>query len=259
MKGNKKSLLLWLLAIWFISSCGGTSSSPLEKLKKIYDRYPEFSIILADMREEGLFFKDYFHLYHVVYLQPDPKDPGKPIVHERLTPWYRVGEKIYNKYRSCLGMTVLAKKKDGTISDVPQPPAYQFVGDPRFGRWVTDQSGNKMWEWFGRYLVLSALIEATGDITEGLLKRRHRVRYDDWYNYTVYTRRGRPYYGPRDYQGRPTYGTSGTITQKKYGDSFFARQRARMSAKKSAFHRKVASRYGRSRAFGRSGVGFFGK
>ena len=153
-------------------------------------------------------------------------------------------------------MTILSKKK-GVVSDVPQPPGYQFVGDPRFGRWVTDRSGNRVWEWFGKYLVLSALIEATGNITEGLLRRR-RIRYDDWHTYTIYTSRGRPYYGPRDIHGRPTYGTRGTFTRKKYG-SFFERQRARMASKKSSFERKVASRVGRTRTSRVSRGGFFGK
>ncbi len=257
MNRKIKPFLIGVLCIFLLFGCGSSSSNPLEKLKRAYNKYPEYSVILSDMREEGLFFKDYYHLYQVIYLENNPRDPKSPIVHERLTPWYQVDEKLYNKYKSCLGMTILAKKKDGTISDVPQPPAYQFVGDPRFGRWVTDQSGHRVWEWFGRYLVLSALIEATGDIAEGLLKRR-RVRYEDWHTYTIYTSRGRPYYGPRDIHGRPTYGTTGTFTRRKY-DSFFERQKARMGSKKSAFERKVASRIGRTRASRVSRGGFFGK
>ncbi|SFM43437.1 hypothetical protein [Thermodesulforhabdus norvegica] len=254
-----KFAVLSIVLVFLLAACGEGPTSTLEKLKKELDRYPEFSVILADMKDEGLFFKEYYHLYHIVYLENNPDNPERPKVFQKVSPWYRVDEVLYYKYRPCLGMTILSKKKDGTISDVPEPPGYQFVGDTRFGRWVTDPSGHRIWEWFAGYLILSTLAETTGEIVEEAIKSRHRIRYEDWSTYTVYSKRGRPYYGPRDPQGRPTYGTRGSYTQTKYGDSFFKRQQARMAARKSSFEQKVTSRYGRTRSSAFSRSSFRGK
>ena len=37
------------------------AGDPLERLQPELDRYPEYSLVLADMREEGTFSTDYWH------------------------------------------------------------------------------------------------------------------------------------------------------------------------------------------------------
>ncbi len=236
--------------------CGSSSPDPLERLKKELDTYPEYSVILADMREEGFgFFTTYQHLYHIVFVKNNSKD--EPSVGERFTGWYQVSKEIYEKYKPCLGMAILSKDKDGNVSDVPQPPGYQFVGDPRFGRWTTDSSGNQVWEWLGKYFVIASLIEAVEDIVEG----HYKVRYRDWEEYRTSMSKRKPYFGPKDDSGKPTFGSFGKWTERKY-PTFFERQWERIESKKSTFSERVAENMGKTRVSTfrsrTSSGGFFG-
>ncbi|MEJ5300665.1 MAG: hypothetical protein WHS38_06725 [Thermodesulforhabdaceae bacterium] len=224
-------------AVVILVSCGGSSPDPLEKLKRQLDPYPEYSVILVDMREDGFLFTNYYHLYRIIYLDRELKE-GEPILREKVTPWYPVSKALYEKYRPCLGMTILAKEKDGTINDTPQPPAYQFVGDTRFGQWKTDEKGNQIWEWIGKYYVISTIMDILG--------RGHTIRYDDWRDYRTSVGRKKPYFGPRDETGSPTFGTGGKWTEKKY-PTFFERQQARMSAKKAGFEQRVSQSMGKTK------------
>ncbi|MFQ5630590.1 MAG: hypothetical protein ACE5I1_17595, partial [bacterium] len=61
---KKQSLIVASLLFLAISCAPRT---PLEKLKRDMNRFPEYSIILEDMREDGNFFKDYFHKYKLVH------------------------------------------------------------------------------------------------------------------------------------------------------------------------------------------------
>lgn len=220
-----------------LSGCGTSPPDPLERLKKELNPYPEYSVILVDMREEGLLFSSYYHLYRILYLDRDLKE-GEPVLREKISSWYPVSKAFYNKYRDCLGMTILAKEKDGTIRDVPQPPAYQFVGDTRFGQWKTDDKGNQVWEWLGKYYVISTIIDLLGS---------HRtISYGDWNDYRTSMQRRKPYFGPRDQSGKPTYGTSGSWTEKKF-PTFFERQQARMAAKKASFEQRVSQSMGKTK------------
>ncbi len=210
--------------------CGGSPSNPLEKLQRELDLFPQYAVILADMREDGWgFFANYHHLYRIVYMENNSKES---------TPILPVSKSLYQKYQPCLGMTILSRDKDGVVSDVPQPPAYQFVGDPRLGQWKTDESGQQVWQWIGSYLILSSIL----DMVDG----RHRIRYHDWSEYRTSMERRKPYFGPRDAAGKTTYGTGGMWTEKKF-PSFFERQRARMAAQKANFGQRVAENMGRTK------------
>lgn len=236
---DRVRIFIFMAGLWclILTGCSGSSPDPLEKLKKELSPYPEYSVILVDMREEGLIFSNYYHLYRIVYLDRDLKE-GEPILREKVTSWYPVSKSLYDKYRPCLGMTILAKEKDGTVSDVPQPPAYQFVGDTRFGQWKTDEKGNQVWEWLGKYYVISSILDLLGD--------HRRIYYGDWQDYRTSMQRRKPYFGPRDGSGSPTFGTGGTWTQKKF-PTFFERQQARMEAKKAGFEHRVSQNLGKTR------------
>jgi len=232
---NVKFLSFLLVSVILIG-CGGSTPNPLEKLKRELAPFPEYSVILVDMREDGLLFTNYYHLYRIMYLDRDLKE-GEPVLREKVTPWYPVSKSFYEKYRPCLGMTILAKEKDGTINDTPQPPAYQFVGDPRFGQWKTDEKGNQVWEWLGKYYVISRIMDVLGG---------HTIYYGDWRDYRTSMERRKPYFGPRDASGNSTFGTSGKWTEKKF-PTFFERQQARMAAKKAGFEQRVSQSMGKTK------------
>lgn len=235
-----RKLPLLLGFILFLSACA--SRSPLERLKKELDRYPEYSIILEDMQEEGNFFKEYYHRYRLVYGQ---KQSGSDTLtfQTEITDWLRVDRKEYQKFFPYLGMVLASKTADGKIDDMKYPPGYQYVGDPRYGRWRTDSQGNSFWEWYGKFALMSHLF--------GMFSRP--VYRTDWDTFRDYRRRGDDYFGRGN-----SYGTNGTYTRATK-PNFYQRRMARERASKSSFSQKVKQRVRRSNLSGlrsRSSRGF---
>ena len=58
MKRNLR-WIAWTGLSLVVVGCG--VGNPLERLQRTLDSYPEYSVILADMREEGTFSTDYWH------------------------------------------------------------------------------------------------------------------------------------------------------------------------------------------------------
>ena len=121
-----------LLGIVFLGltlfSC--QSSSPVDQIQKQLDNYPEYSIILEDMKEEGNFFTDYFHQYKLVYGETESGSDSL-IYRTEMTDWYRVSKKEFQNKYNFLGMALVSKSADGGINDSPSPPGYQYVGNQR--------------------------------------------------------------------------------------------------------------------------------
>jgi len=226
-----RSKLYWLLVASFTFACGATT--PLKRIAKDLEKYPEFSITLADMKEDGNFFKEYYHRYKTVY-----KEKGEPgdesAFHNEETDWLRVKKDEYQKYQDYLGMVLLSKSKEGKISNDKYPAGYQYVGDSQYGKWQRDSSGGSFWEWYGKYAMFSTMF--------GMFNRP--IYQSHWNDYSGNRRSGRAYYGPNR-----EYGTRGSYT-KKSNPSFFERRQKRESARKSAFSQKVKERTRRSKMSG---------
>ena len=237
----KKKSFLWVLLALIALSCA--SSSPLDQIKRQLTKYPEFSIMLEDMKEEGNFFKDYFHRYKIIYGE---KTAGSDELEYQttITDWYKVKNKEFEKYANNLGMVLVAKGKDGKIDDVQHPPGYQYVGDSRYGTWRRDERGNSFWEFYGKYAFFSHMF--------GMFSRPiYRSDYD---TYRDYRSQRRPYYGKNR-----EYGTNGTYT-KQTNKNFFERRQQKELARKTRFTERVKQRTRRSRMSGlRRRSGGFGK
>lgn len=232
--------------VMVLAGCGGGGGLTLDQIRSKLDKIPEYSVILADMSSKGLIAQDYFHRYLIVTLERKKDQPdAQPIAKQSATDWVRVDKETYDKYKQSLGMTILSKKQDGTIDMVPQPPAYQFVGDSRFGKWDKDNQGNQVWQWIAASMVLSNVLDKIGDA--GGYRGSPPIQYRDYEDYRSSKSRGSPYFGRKDSQGRTEYGTQGTVTQRS-NPGFFDRQQARMAEKKESFAGKVESRMGRSAA-----------
>ncbi len=234
MKHLQKTLTLVLL-VSFSVACG--SSTPLERIKKNLKNYPEYSIILEDMREDGNFFKDFYHRYKLVVGERE-KGLDSLVFRSDLTDWIKVTEHQYKKYADYLGMVVASKSADGKVSNDKYAPGYQYVGNSRYGQWRTDSHGSSFWEWYGKYAMMSSVF--------GMFNRP--VYRNDWNSYNDYRRRGAPYYGDGRFYGSRgnMYGTSGRVT-KQSKPNFYQRKLAKQRSSSSRFSNKVRSRVSRSK------------
>lgn len=227
---------IWLLPLVLLACA---PADPLPQLERELDRYPEYSILLEDMREQGNFTTDYYHQYKVV---TGERENGSEdlVYHDNILDWRRVSSSTYKKYQPYLGMTLASKSEDGKVEEVPQPPGYRYVGNERYGRWRRDSSGS-FWEFYGKYALFS-------HIFGGFSRPVYR---SDWDAYRTTRSRGQSYFGPQK-----EYGTNGTHTQKTHRN-FYQRQQARQAAKQQRFASKARSRMSSSRS--RSGGSRGGK
>jgi hypothetical protein len=237
----KKQSLLIASLFFFLLAC--SPRTPLEKFKKDLNRYPEYSIILEDMREDGNFFKDYYHKYKLVYGEKANPSDSALTFKDEITDWREIEKKEFEKFYPYLGMVIASKSKDGKIDDSKYPPGYQYVGNQRYGQWRTDNNGNSFWAWYGKFAMMSTVF--------GMLNRP--VYRNDWNDYGRSRRSGGDYFGRNN-----TYGTNGSYT-KTSKPNFYQRRTVREQAKKSSFSQKVKQRVRRSnmsRVRSRSSRGF---
>lgn len=213
--------------------------NPLEDIKQEYDPYPQYSVILEDMKDEGTSFVDYFHKYKILYAEKDPQT-SEMNVESKTTDWLPVPVGVYDQHFSDLGMTILSKTDDGNVYSVAQPPGYNYVGNERYGQWRTDRSGNSFWEFYGKYAFISSLV--------GMGSRS--IFRNDYNQYRNYRSSGRPYYG-----SNLQYGTYGQTTRAQSTSTF----NQRVQSRQGAFDSRVQSRLGRSSSSLRSRSGGFGK
>lgn len=225
--------LILIFSFWvFLSGCGGFSGDlPIEQLKALQKDVPSFSILLEDMKEEGNFFKTYFHKYRVVQEQDG-----------WTTEWLEVPENYYRMNERFLGMS-LVTKKEGEYDNQVAPPGYAYVGDTRYGRWRRDHHGGTFWEWYGKYALFSTMF---GGWYRPIYMRDYDV-------YRGHRSRSKPFFGRNK-----EYGSAGSIVQKNR-PSFFSRYKSRQRSARSRFLGKVSNRIGRSRGGFRGRAGGFGK
>ena len=225
------SLLLFLSAAFLFQGCG-VGQSPVKKIQSGLQGQKEYAIILNDMREEGNFFPSYYHQYRV--------DVGE---RKTVRSFVEVDKSYYKKNEPYLGMVLASKTIDGAVSTTPFPNGYQYVGNSQYGRWRDTGSGGSMWEFYGKYMLMSQVMNWAGFG----LNRNH------YNSYASYHSTGRPYFGPKR-----EYGTAGTVTQKQK-PGFYQRKMAKKSRSQTRFQNKIGQRMGRSKNTFRSRGFSFGK
>lgn len=223
------TLLIVIFGLQLLLAGCGEPQDPIQRLSETLKAVPTFSIVLDDMREEGNFFKDYYHKYQILF-------PGKTTK----TDWMQVSEKFFQNNLPFLGMTIYVKE-EGKVANVVGPPGYEYVGNSKYGSWQRDSSGNSFWVFYGQYAMLSHLLGG------GPIYRR------DYNSYHTYASSGRPYYG-----SSKQYGTNGSYT-KKSKPNFYSRRMSSLSSSKSTFSDKVKSRTGRTKTSSRGRSGRSGK
>lgn len=223
------------LSIVVIVAC--EKRQPLAQLQDKLKQFPEYSIALNDMREEGNFFRHYYHQYQITVL----KTAGGNDYQQVISDWLTVTADFYRKHRGNLGMVLATKDGDGQA----QPPGYNYVGNPQYGRWVTGSNGTSFWEFYGKYALLSSMF--------GMMSRP--IYRDDYRAYRDNRDRGRSYYGRRG-----EFGSTGSETRKQH-KNFYQRRQQRERLKRQAFGQRVTNRATRSHhsGFRRRSFGGFGK
>jgi len=233
-----------ILAVLVLVGCSSGPRQPLEILNASLKDVPSYSIILDDMREEGNFFKKYFHKYQVLREGPAGGEKQEEGLKTAATDWMEVPKGWYQQNLPFLGMVIFSKK-EGKVDQTAMPPGYQYVGNPRYGSWATDSRGNSFWAFYGQYALLSSLLGGRP------IYRDHYREYND------YRSRGQTYYGPVT-GGTRQYGTGGSVTRQQKPD-FFSRRMSQERVRKSSFGQKVNNRIGRTRTGVRGRSGGVGK
>jgi len=215
--------IVWIGLSLVVVGC--VAGDPLERLQGELDRYPEYSIILADMREEGTFSTDYWHQYRVT---TGEREQGSDdlVYAENIRDWERVARRTFARYQPYLGMVILSKGTDGNVDHDQHPPGYQYVGNDRYGQWRGgDGRGGSFWEFYGRYALMSHMIGGFG----------RPIYRNDWNSYRDFRGRGQPYFGSG------AYGTNGTVSRQS-NPNFFRRQETRQRVRTQGFGARVRGR-----------------
>lgn len=147
----------------------------------------------------------YYHRYRIT-------ENGKA----RDTDWEAVDDDVFADNLENLGMDILSKPYGMYADEAMQaasPPGMAYVGNPQYGRWQQDSSGNRFWEFYGRYALFNALLGG------------NRYYYNDWDRWRRDYRGRTPYYGKNN-NGSARYGTSGSMVRNdpNYRSSTFSRQ-----------------------------------
>lgn len=148
--------------------------------------------------------EDYFHKY----LQ---ETDGKT----EETGWIKVNPSFYEQNFNNLGMAILSKPYGEFEPDtMAAPPGMAYVGNPEYGEWKKDDSGNSFWSWYGRYAFFSNLFFFPPSY----------YYYGSWNRWRTGYRHQKPYYGRTD-SGTYTYGTRGTATRQspRYQNTTFSK------------------------------------
>ena len=131
------------------------------------------------------------------------------------TGWVKVNASFFEQNINNLGMAILSKPYGEFEPDtMAAPPGMAYVGNPQYGEWKKDDSGNSFWSWYGRYAFFSNLFFFPPSY----------YYYGSWNRWRTGYRYQKPYYGRTD-SGQYTYGTRGTTVKgsPRYQNTTFAK------------------------------------
>ncbi|TAD99720.1 MAG: hypothetical protein EAZ97_08080 [Bacteroidetes bacterium] len=212
----KKLVLVAWVALFALASCGSSDKefqkNPVDLLIRDMNKDSTFSIVLYDMDiDEGTFSDTYKHQYQII-----KNKNGEPS--ETKTAMQIVDKDFFMRHQNDMGMEIASKTKDGKIHKQAAPAGYSnYVGNSQYGNWRTDNSGNSFWEFYGKYAMMSSMMNM-------MAAPIYRNSYDD---YNRNYRGSQPYYGKTS-TGSPAYGTQSAHVQASK-PSFFQRMQGKSS------------------------------
>ncbi len=216
-----------------VVSCGGDSNrssssnrasnwekTPVDKLIVKYMDVPTYSIILADMDAKN---DEYFHKYKVILEKPVTGVKDSVDIESVATDWEKVSPTNFENNVNNLGMA-LVTKTDGKLDKVASPAGFNnYVGNPKYGEWKTNSSGESFWSFYGKYALLRDILGFNS----------YPVYRTSWYDYD------------RNYRGRRSYYGSGSSS---YGTKSSRNTKSTWNSKPKTFKDKVRSQVKRSAA-----------
>lgn len=105
------------------------TKDPVQELMEQESMEPQFTLLLFDMDQEGVFSKVYKHRYRII-----KEKAGKVVGVD--TKWYNVPSSYFQQNANNLGMEMAAKDSVGKISRTVGPPGYtNYIGNTKYGYW----------------------------------------------------------------------------------------------------------------------------
>ena len=238
MSEKRTTIALVLASLALTTGCG-RATDPVQRAARDLERYPEYTLIIEDLKVEDGFFPDYFLRMQIMTAAGQRTESGQDtlVYKTQMTEWQEVSEGVFARYQNYLGMVVASKTLDGKRSGPRNayPAGYQYVGNSQYGSW----GGGGFWQFYGQYAFMSAMLGG------------HRIGRNDYDGYRRDRERGRPHYGPVK-NGRQTFGTAGTQTQKTR-PGFYQRHRQRSAGGGRGFASNRSSSGGWGRGSSRFG------
>ena len=238
MSEKRTTIALVLASLALTTGCG-RATDPVQRAARDLERYPEYTLIIEDLKVEDGFFPDYFLQMQIMTAAGQRTESGQDtlVYKTQMTEWQEVSEGVFARYQNYLGMVVASKTLDGKRSGPRNayPAGYQYVGNSQYGSW----GGGGFWQFYGQYAFMSAMLGG------------HRIGRNDYDGYRRDRERGRPHYGPVK-NGRQTFGTAGTQTQKTR-PGFYQRHRQRSAGGGRGFASNRSSSGGWGRGSSRFG------
>lgn len=244
---NTRFLFLLAVVVGSITLSGCSSDkttfqkTPVDEFTKKYADAQTYSVVLYDMDYDEANDK-YKHQYRILHT---PK--GVDTILQSTTDWMDVSPDFFNKNVDNMGMEIVAKAEDGTVSKAPAPPGYgNYVGNTKYGEWK-QSGGSSFWAFYGQYAFMSSMLHMATYPIYASAYNGYRSNY--------YGRR--PYYGATSSNGKSLYGTRGVSSR---SNSRWAskpasfKQNVRNKVKQSAS--RSSSTFKRSRSSGRSSSPF---
>ncbi len=239
MSGKRWTAIALVLASLALTTGCGRATDPVQRAARDLERYPEYTLIIEDLKVEDGFFPDYFLRMQIKTAARQRPESGQDtlVYKTQMTEWQEVSEGVFARYQNYLGMVVASKTLDGKRSGPRNayPAGYQYVGNSQYGSW----GGGGFWQFYGQYAFMSAMLGG------------HRIGRNDYDGYRRDRERGRPHYGPVK-NGRQTFGTAGTQTQKTR-PGFYQRHRQRSAGGGRGFASNRSSSGGWGRGSSRFG------
>jgi len=172
------------------------TKDPVREIIEAESIEPNFTVLLFDMDQEGVFSKTYKHRYRVL-----KEKEGKVVGVD--TKWYNVSSSYFQQNQNNLGMEMAAKDSAGKVAQTIGPPGYtNYIGNSRYGYWGQvegDTLADKFWYFTPENTYIRALLQ----LPAGKIYQKNHTEARGYYG------RGFIYYGIIMSGGRRRYGTYG--------------------------------------------------